>query len=97
MDILGMSIALLIGALTSVLSFGSATPARADVISNEFFVDAASPGVKLFVRNKRTNDTATLSPDRTVLFVHGLSFPSESNFDLALNGFAWMDFVAKHG
>ena len=74
---------------------GSSSGAKSEIVSQEFFVDAATPEIKLFVRNKHAD--GPLSPDRIVLFVHGLSFPSESNFDLALNGFSWMDFVAQDG
>ena len=32
-----------------------------------------------------------------MLFVHGATFPSESTFDLALDGLSWMDFIAQAG
>ncbi len=69
--------------------------AKSEIASEDFFVDAATPGTKLFVRNKHAD--GSLPPDRIVLFVHGLLFPSESNFDLALDGLSWMDFVARDG
>jgi pimeloyl-ACP methyl ester carboxylesterase len=35
--------------------------------------------------------------DRIVLFVHGATLPSESSFDLSLDGQSWMDFIARAG
>jgi pimeloyl-ACP methyl ester carboxylesterase len=39
----------------------------------------------------------TIPSDRIVLFVHGATFPSESTFDLSLDGLSWMDFIARAG
>jgi pimeloyl-ACP methyl ester carboxylesterase len=35
--------------------------------------------------------------ERTVLFVHGSTYPSETTFDLELNGQSWMDYIAERG
>jgi pimeloyl-ACP methyl ester carboxylesterase len=29
--------------------------------------------------------------------VHGATYPAETAFDLQLNGFSWMDYIARHG
>ena len=63
----------------------------------DFRVPSHAPGIELFVRNKRPAGTETFSPDRIVLFVHGITFPSESTFDLSLGGFSWMDYIARAG
>ncbi len=39
----------------------------------------------------------TFPADRIVLFVHGITFPSESTFDLSLDGLSWMDYIARAG
>lgn len=36
-------------------------------------------------------------PERTVLFVHGATYPAHTSFDLTLDGFSWMDYVVAHG
>jgi pimeloyl-ACP methyl ester carboxylesterase len=63
----------------------------------EFQVPSKAPGVELFVRNKRPAGMQDFRSDRIVLFVHGATFPSESTFDLPLDGMSWMDFIARAG
>ena len=36
-------------------------------------------------------------PERTVLFVHGATYPASAAFDLALDGMSWMDYIAARG
>src|SRR3954470_24837663 len=79
-----------------VLAFGSAGCATAPsdnqaLIAEEFMIPGADPGVQLYVRNKRPRDLATFKPDNIVLFVHGATYPSETSFDLQLEGLSWMD------
>src|SRR3954451_23789845 len=68
-----------------------------DLITHEAFVASAMPGVQLYVREKHRADMRHFRPDRTVLFVHGATYPAETAFDLALDGFSWMDFIARRG
>jgi pimeloyl-ACP methyl ester carboxylesterase len=37
------------------------------------------------------------TPERTVLFVHGATYPSETSFDLPVGGASWMDQIASRG
>lgn len=60
-------------------------------------IPSDTPGIGLFVRNKRPATLAAFSATRTLLFVHGSTFPAETAFDLALGGLSWMDYVAGHG
>src|SRR5579871_1968686 len=39
----------------------------------------------------------TFRPERTVLFVHGSTYPASPAFDLELGGLSWMDYIAQHG
>jgi pimeloyl-ACP methyl ester carboxylesterase len=64
---------------------------------DEFKIPSKSAGIELFLRNKRPSGIQTFASDRIVLFVHGATFPSESTFDLALDGMSWMDFIARTG
>ena len=73
------------------------TPAVPTLAVDEFRVPAKAPGVELFVRNKRPAAMQDFTSDRIVLFVHGATFPSESTFDLPLDGMSWMDFIARAG
>jgi pimeloyl-ACP methyl ester carboxylesterase len=60
-------------------------------------VPSGDPGISLYVRNKRPADLTTFAADRTVLFVHGATYPAETAFDLTLDGMSWMDFIARRG
>jgi pimeloyl-ACP methyl ester carboxylesterase len=68
-----------------------------DLITHETFVSSAMPGVSLYVREKHPVGMTRFTPDRTVLFVHGATYPAETAFDLPLDGFSWMDFIARRG
>ncbi|MCK8783941.1 alpha/beta hydrolase [Roseomonas sp. NAR14] len=64
--------------------------------SDEYFVPARDAGIELYVRNKRPEGLAA-RPDRTVLFVHGATYPAETAFDLPLGDISWMDYIAARG
>lgn len=63
----------------------------------EAMVKSPDPGVEIYVRNKHPAGMTTFRPDRTVLFVHGATYPAESAFDLKLGGVSWMEFIAQQG
>ena len=62
-----------------------------------YTVPAKDAGIELYVRNKRPADMKTFTPERTLLYVHGATYPSETAFDLELDGFSWMDYIARQG
>jgi len=64
---------------------------------DDFHVPSKSAGIELFVRNKRVKGAEAFPSNRIVLFVHGVTFPSESTFDLSLDGLSWMDYIARAG
>ena len=68
-----------------------------DVAMEEFMVPAVDPGIQLYVRNKRPQGMNSFSGDKILLYVHGATYPSETAFDLQLNGMSWMDYMARHG
>jgi pimeloyl-ACP methyl ester carboxylesterase len=67
------------------------------VTTEEFMIPGADPGVQLYVRNKRPRDATRFSAENIVLFVHGATYPAETSFDLRLDGFSWMDYIAGRG
>jgi pimeloyl-ACP methyl ester carboxylesterase len=69
----------------------------APVVMEEFMVPAADPGINLYVRNKHPQGASTFPADKIVLYVHGATYPSETAFDLKLNGVSWMDYMAQRG
>ena len=74
------------------LSMASAT----SVVMEEFRV-ASDPGIQVYVRNKHPANMSSFSPDKTVIYIHGATYPSETAFDLPLEGFSWMDYIAQQG
>jgi pimeloyl-ACP methyl ester carboxylesterase len=68
-----------------------------EIISSEFMIPSDTPGINLFVRNKRRSDLEAISADKTLLFVSGSTYPASASFDLALDGYSWMDHLAANG
>src|SRR6266446_4050582 len=67
------------------------------IIMEEMMVPASDPGIEIYVRNKRPADMNSFRPERTVLYVHGATYPASTSFDLPLDGFSWMDYIAARG
>jgi pimeloyl-ACP methyl ester carboxylesterase len=63
----------------------------------EMFVPAKDPGIQIYVRNKHIAGMSRFTPEKTVLFVHGATYPAETSFDLELGGMSWMDYIAQRG
>jgi pimeloyl-ACP methyl ester carboxylesterase len=74
----------------------AADPAQ-KLVTEQFMIDTADPGIKLYVRNKRSEDLKQFTSEKTLLFVHGASQPAEATFDLPLEVLSWMDYIARHG
>jgi pimeloyl-ACP methyl ester carboxylesterase len=83
-----------------VLTGCAAAPSAADTPAlavDDFHVPSRTAGIEIFIRNKRVRGAEAFPSNRIVLFVHGVTFPSESTFDLSLDGQSWMDFIARAG
>ena len=96
--------ALTVGALFSAITVASplTEPVRAQpspkIVMQEFTVPAKDdPAIQIYVRNKHPDGMAQFAPDRTLIFVHGATYPAETAFDLPLDGQSWMDFIASRG
>jgi pimeloyl-ACP methyl ester carboxylesterase len=93
--------ALLAAPPAAAMAAAMLTPATAEaqpapVLVEEFMVPAGDAGIEVFVRNKR-QEGAAARPDRTLLFVHGATYPAHTAFDLPLGGLSWMDYIAGRG
>ena len=60
-------------------------------------VKTADPGIEIYVRNKRPAGMTAFRPEQTLLYVHGATYPSETAFDLKLDGLSWMEYIASRG
>ncbi len=67
-----------------------------NLASEDLRISSDTPGIELFLRNKHLKD-GTASADRVLLYVHGATYPSETAFDLRLDGMSWMDYLAAQG
>ncbi|MCF8466546.1 MAG: alpha/beta hydrolase [Sneathiella sp.] len=68
-----------------------------NLIVEEFMVPSGDHDLRIFMRNKRRTDAKLGRPDRTLLFVHGATYPSSVTFDFVAGGYSWMDTLAQAG
>jgi pimeloyl-ACP methyl ester carboxylesterase len=86
-------------ALSAMIAFTFSMPASAQspkLVVDEMMVPS-EPGIEIYVRNKRPADMNAFRPERTLLFVHGATYPAHSSFDLKLDGMSWMEYIAARG
>jgi pimeloyl-ACP methyl ester carboxylesterase len=67
-----------------------------ELITEELSV-TSEPGIDIYVRNKRPRDLTAFRPERTLLFVHGSTYPAHTGFDLPLGRQSWMESIATRG
>lgn len=68
-----------------------------DLVTEDFMIPGGNAGIELFVRNKRLKDLDGFAPGNTLLFVHGATYPAELCFDLRVEEFSWMEYIASFG
>jgi len=85
-----------IAAVTATLATG-ALAQTPRLTTEEFMVPSSDAGIQIYVRNKRPTEMNAFRPERTVLFVHGSTYPAHTSFDLPLGGQSWMDYIAQRG
>ena len=85
--------------LAVMIAFTISLPASAQspkLVMDEMMVPS-EPGMEIYVRNKRPADMNAFRPERTLLFVHGATYPAHTSFDLKLDGLSWMEYIAARG
>lgn len=92
----GLAAAVLLGLWAAAASAGDIREKVAAVVSEDVRIDSDTPGTGLFLRNKHLREVPA-QPERILLYVHGATYPSETAFDLQLDGLSWMDYIAAHG
>ena len=67
------------------------------VVSESYLIPSGDPGIQLYIRNKHREGIKHFRTERTVIYVNGATQASEATFDLALDGYSWMDYLATRG
>jgi pimeloyl-ACP methyl ester carboxylesterase len=88
---------IIIGSLLGLAVASAAAAQNAPLVTEEMMVKSPDPGIEIYVRNKRPASMTAFRPERTVLFVHGATYPAHAAFDLKLDGQSWMDYIAARG
>ena len=88
--------AVIAAAFTTQVGAPQALAQTPKVVMEEMMVPS-EPGIEIYVRNKRPADMTAFRPERTLLFVHGATYPAHTSFDLKLDGVSWMDYIAARG
>ena len=91
-----MRLTIIVAALATAMTTGTLAQAP-EIVMEEMMVPSSDPGIEIYVRNKRPADMTAFRPERTVLFVHGSTYPAHTAFDLPLGGLSWMDYIAARG
>ncbi len=84
-------------AASALLAAAAARAQTTPLVTEEAMVASPQPGLQIYVRNKHPANVAAFGPDRTLVFVHGATYPASTAFDLALDGQSWMDYIAARG
>lgn len=69
----------------------------AGIDTREFRTPLPNTGLGVYMRNKRKTGVASFAPERTLLMVHGATYPASVVFDLPVEGASWMDRLADAG
>jgi pimeloyl-ACP methyl ester carboxylesterase len=86
----------LVGGLMAVM-IATAASAQTQLVSEEIMVKSPDAGIEIFVRNKRPANMTSFRPERTLVYVHGATYPASTAFDLKLDGLSWMEYIASRG
>jgi pimeloyl-ACP methyl ester carboxylesterase len=76
---------------------GMGHSANPRIASESYLIPSSDAGIQLYVRNKHAEGMKRFTAERTVIYVNGATQASETTFDLRLNGFSWMDYLAARG
>ncbi|MCA8318577.1 MULTISPECIES: alpha/beta hydrolase [Burkholderia cepacia complex] len=68
-----------------------------ELVFEEMRVAANTPGIDLYVRNKRPAAMMTFMSERTIVMVHDATFSSGSLYDVPFNGMSFIDYLAAAG
>ncbi|MGH8661579.1 MAG: alpha/beta hydrolase [Burkholderiales bacterium] len=84
-------------AVAAALTAAIAAPLYAAPVTQDYHIDGADPGVRLFVRQKMAEGNKRFTDDNIVVFVHGATAPSVCDFDLGFKDYSWADWMIDKG
>jgi len=65
--------------------------------TQSYLIPSGDAGIELYVRNKHPAGITNFTADKTLLFVHGATYPAEATFDHPFGGRSMMDHIAQQG
>jgi pimeloyl-ACP methyl ester carboxylesterase len=68
-----------------------------ELVTESYLIPSDDAGIELYVRNKRPAAMTRFPADKILLYVHGATYPSETAFDLPIDGASMMDLIAARG
>ena len=78
-------------------AIATAASGQTQLVSEDIMVKSPDAGIEIFVRNKRPANMTSFRAERTVVYVHGATYPASTAFDLKLDGLSWMEYIAARG
>ena len=91
------AIAFVLATIAPAMALDDSSDCKAGLVTEAAMIPSDTPGIDLYVRNKRPACATVGAPRKVLLYVHGATYPSETAFDLKLDGLSWMEFIASHG
>ena len=67
------------------------------IIARTLLIASDTPGIQLQLLNKRPDGVSTFRSERTLVMMHGATFPSASLFDVPVGEGSFMDVLARAG
>ena len=68
-----------------------------DLLTESYMIPSGDAGIELYIRNKRPAGMTAFPAGKILLYVHGATYPSETAFDLPIEGASMMDLIAARG
>src|SRR5260370_42049881 len=60
--------------------------------TERYMIPSADPAIQLYIRNKHLAGVTSFTGDKSLLYVHGATYPSETAVDLRPGGRSRMDY-----
>ncbi|PZD97120.1 alpha/beta hydrolase [Paenibacillus sambharensis] len=71
--------------------------AHVPIVTEDLMIASDTAGIELSIRNKRPAAMDTFSNEKTIVMVHGATYSTASLYDVELDGYTFLDYLASHG